>query len=198
MGGDCPYDDRVTMKRFVLIGLGGLLILTVAGLYIGFRMILPVNPKAEYFPVKESRLGGVKWIFGTFQPVYLKSGKDAQGKTFIKTMYRDGQNKVRFVDVWPERQENLDKLKTGQRFSVSYVRNVISRPEAGDFYAGIRPFSRDDAFLYELCTGHVYMCDLAEYTMQNQQAYWDFAKAGTLPSGVKLRAVGIGVGLSLE
>jgi len=198
----------VTKK--VIVGMVlAFIVMMVTGVVLGLRLVLPVNPPQLYFPPTEERLGIIHWGIGYFQPVFLRAFM-TDGEYFLKVAYRDVNNRIRVMDIYlgtggalaPVKKSDgtwktpyvlsdyQTEFKLGRRIIVSYFRNVIRRGDEEMYKATMSP---DVGEAEGYCRENTRYCDLAKYSQEKAQAYWEFKLMGKLDRQVVLKALHVGV-----
>jgi len=187
--------------------LGFLLILAVllGGVFVWLmvNLVFPVNPANSYFPSNDDRLGGIHWNLGKFQPVYLFSFA-SMDNYFIKVAYRDGQQKIKLMDVLVGRKgtdsipfskvvlkdgggtadiggigEYGKYFKAGDRIYITYLRNVLKRP--GDQLDIIEPNAENTK---GVCGLSKMLCFSLKLALANATKLWDFPIIKNFPNDI--------------
>ena len=161
-------------KFFIVITIILLLfILLVVLAMIFLNIVIPLKPQYPYFGSSYLSVAEVNWDIGDIQPFYLWTFKK-NNQTFYKTVLRDSNNKIKFVNllVFTKNENNSDSygsfisinnneidlkkvdvgkiFKFGQRMDVSYLINA-----------------NNDYLLEEnkgLCEHSLNLCKAGEYT----------------------------------
>lgn len=99
-------------KTFTAILFGCFLFILAFFFYFAAQLLIPVRPKASYFPAGFIRIPQLHWYIDTFQPIYLYSSQK-NGNRFLKVAYRNHKNQVKFLDVFisgklPNQSANFD------------------------------------------------------------------------------------------
>ena len=80
--------DRRKWGLFLLLVLFAVI---AASAVLAARLYLPAHPARPYFPVAQTRLPQLHWLFGRFQPVFLYPFTRGDSG-FLRVAYRDFPN----------------------------------------------------------------------------------------------------------
>lgn len=200
-----------TKKLFLFFVVLVIVLLFLVSL-LSFRLLLPVDPAQPYFTPGGARLGGVRWLLGEFQPVYLYSFEKNEDY-FIKVAYRDKKNKIKLIDVFvggssegvkipllgvfseeTKRKDDINTLKDygnyfkfGNRLLFTYLRNTEPRdnPETRD------AIEFNPELFDELCGGSLNLCYAARQTSLHTDLYWEFQNTGSFGDDIPLYVISI-------
>lgn len=181
-----------------------LLFLAGCGVYLGVRTILSVNPRDPYFSAKEDRIGQIHWSFGYFFPVYLRAF-EKDDHVYVQVAYRNTKNKIKVLNVdmgqkgalvpvkspdgwikFPQGLADFQKgYRIGQRVKIGYYRNVIRRQESG--YTTVLPMT--DSVVVQYCMDYPRDCEIAKYTLEHNEDYWNFKLTGDFDKTVHFKAI---------
>lgn len=170
--------------------------------WFAIRVYLPVNPQYPYFPDSRTRIGGVHWNLGEFQPVYLYtfSSKD---NYFVKVAYRGAGQKIKLMDILVRRSgadsipfssvmkadgsvteigsisEYGKYFKVGERVHITYLWNVLQRQ--GDPLTIVGPNEQNTK---DICGASKMLCYSLSLVQANQDEFWNFPTAKSLPNNL--------------
>jgi hypothetical protein len=170
--------------------------------WLALRAYLPVNPINPYFPNTDTRIGGLHWDLGEFQPIYLYSFTN-KNNYFIKVAYRDPRQNIKFMDILvgqggtntipfssiTDAGNNVIQIgsiseygkhfKFGNRVHITYLLNVLKR---SDDQLGIIEPTADNT--KTICQSSKMLCYSITLVQANAKAFWDFPTTGSFSTNL--------------
>ena len=212
----------MTQKKFVVVLGIALLLMGVTLGWLTLNFYLPSNPKFPYFPESRSRIGGVHWLEGEFQPTFLYTF-EKDGNYFLKAVYRDKNDRVKASEVligsddpgvFPllsvagegdvvQKINNLSEYRQyihiGQRIRLTYIMNSKFRQEDYRTYDVLEPMPENEDYdMKSLCERAPAICFSAKVANTYPEEYYNIEKTGNIPDNISFSGTFINTDLYEE